>query len=1337
MTTPRSGTDDFQRLQRFRVYFLCECGAGWTRPLGSGLNHVHIGRHGGYAVAPDRQEAFLRENGPMILALLLYLWHGNDDSAAASRSSTQRRRSDSGIPEVANSSTPVLLKDSGQQARKSPNLVSALHEIQAIDLPKAIQQDVQLRFRTMIDLLVGLNPDLYHPFQESPSGESASTDNGISVPPASSTSPASATTDGTPPPSPPSSPSSSPAAKASAMWSYPASLSDMRRLYGYLGLHNPQVRQEQEPNGDLVRVTNLQGDATWICASHYRWTFYNSEVDSFFHWVESRGGAIDKQTGAVVMNIVSSDQLVRLCDWIIAKSGAALIELHLKLQWRFTRKDLWKLGRAVAKTNINVLTLNGCMYHEDSGFKILNKRHDPLLRMLEESRLQCLELSYFPSLFRRLSNVRFHAPMVERLVFGPGTASMAEGSSGSSKSDLASLASLLASCPNLRELVVPGLIQTETQASHLVDGLVTRPLCQNLSMLDLSRSAMNDGVAYRLAVGLDVTQIQHLNVSNNPLLSDRACARLIDGMRWRLASLGMAQTGFGDRALSTLISYLEGSDNSTSHGGLSNHANNTGSNHGRNSNSKEEGTHPPCPLVSLDIANNQCSQQAFQALARVRRRQSRHSNNTNSTSYNSHLRARGLVSLDLSLSSHLTDAECSQIVEKFVSPEVVKLRLAFCSVGDLTAKALAGVLLLLPCHTPCRLEELELQGNSMTSLGVGSLARALREVMAWSNLQSLDLSHSAEMDDVVAHSLLRGLIEADSLADLTDGTGTTASRIRPSFPLVVVTNPQQQQSLASCGFFSVLTELNLSSTRVGDETARSLARALAQSWVALETLTLLEPEAMTELGMATILEALTINTTVVELGIGSRFGGSLHQGASGNNGQGSNGANHNHVVGTVSSPTTAAAAAVAAAAPIPAEVALAATTAAAVDPMNQVDLFGTALLRLLEMNKRIRALTTIGAPMQAIAKGLLLNRTLVSLYLIKTRGSFDDLQAMGEAVAYNRSLLVLWMGGSDESLLRPMIPTDLRDSASGVGVVGAGGQSGGGGSGGHPTGRFGRVWKGDSLQDVDGLQNTTTRSGHWQDGPSSRRRNRRGGSQGSILFSSILPKSFRNMKDDEMTFHHANNNNNNHYNTVRKNPYMWSAAPAGGMSSTVIRNPLFDGIRRNHRLIKIRLDPIPTPLTSSPTMSREVNSASAGTSSPFSIPMQRKTTTRSVTFSRNNTTTTRSTPHAFAGVSGGGGGGLATTPISRSTSPPPQATSVHSPRPPTPTRLQSSISHQSLSALFDQVQQQERVIQQQLAKKMAANRAALWDHGQIGAEELRMLRVDEDIIREVCSDGLT
>ncbi|KAI8359020.1 hypothetical protein B0O80DRAFT_495653 [Mortierella sp. GBAus27b] len=81
---------------------------------------------------------------------------------------------------------------------------------------------------------------------------------------------------------------------------------------------------------------------------------------------------------------------------------------------------------------------------------------------------------------------------------------------------------------------------------------------------------------------------------------------------------------------------------------------------------------------------------------------------------------------------------------------------------------------------------------------------------------------------------------------------------------------------------------------------------------------------------------------------------------------------------------------------------------------------GSGIARLLETNKRIRSLTTLGAPLGPIARGMLLNQSLHSLYVIRSKGQFEDLQLMGQALGFTRTLLVFWMGGSDDFLLGPL-----------------------------------------------------------------------------------------------------------------------------------------------------------------------------------------------------------------------------------------------------------------------------------------------------------------------------
>ena len=51
-----------------------------------------------------------------------------------------------------------------------------------------------------------------------------------------------------------------------------------------------------------------------------------------------------------------------------------------------------------------------------------------------------------------------------------------------------------------------------------------------------------------------------------------------------------------------------------------------------------------------------------------------------------------------------------------------------------------------------------------------------------------------------------------------------------------------------------------------------------------------------------------------------------------------------------------------------------------------------------------------------------------------------------------------------------------------------------------------------------------------------------------------------------------------------------------------------------------------------------------------------------------------------------------------------------------------------------QMQQLQLMQQQQLNKKIQANRKLLRDRGRVGWEELKLLGVDDDVIREVCSE---
>ncbi|KAF9343565.1 hypothetical protein BGX34_006608, partial [Mortierella sp. NVP85] len=396
-----------------------------------------------------------------------------------------------------------------------------------------------------------------------------------------------------------------------------------------------------------------------------------------------------------------------------------------------------------------------------------------------------------------------------------------------------------------------------------------------------------------------------------------------------------------------------------------------------------EKTHSRGHLVYLDIEDNHCTVQGFKSLAKVK----------------SHLH---FVYLNLSGSKGLQDKECAQILEHVASSAMVTLRLAWTGFGDQSAKVLARALMVHAAKDdgpvtrmtgPCQLEELDLQACPIGPEGLRALCEAFDGTQTASCLRIMDLGHCGYLHDHVLQQLVETLAikngtlrsPAAQLKGKTLDVNSSTNEGEPNKGLprsssdpmprshsleeseAAVANgePQVPPRIAlpmPLGFFTNLQQLDLKSTQIGDDTAWLLSQALVQTWTMVHSLTILEPIAMSVQGVCWIIEALRENTSVQEFGIGK-----------------SN-----------------------------------------ITRQSDLDDFGSALAGLIETNKRIRSLTTLGAPLGSIAKGLLLNQTLHSLYLIRSKGQFEDLQLMGQALGFTRTLLVFWMGGSDDSLLGPL-----------------------------------------------------------------------------------------------------------------------------------------------------------------------------------------------------------------------------------------------------------------------------------------------------------------------------
>lgn len=1248
-TATATATDQEPPRCRYRLYFLCECSASFTLPLGSGLNHLHIAKHPGYEIEPGREDEFFRRYGTLVLMLLIFLRHGYDPS-------------DESPPSSSKSAPPKQSKDDPQFTDAKEALLKRVNRIstlKAADLPDAIARQVEQKVDDMIAYLEQLRMADHQESSnftnntnngDTPSGVEMYTkaDDNKSLP-------------------------------ASSLEDQPiqgiTSLSDLHQLYSFLGLSTVTKRVQSGQLGNLYRISNVRGQVSWVCVYHYRWTFLEKNIDDFEHWIVTRRGHFDKQTGSVSMTLVSRANARTFCSWITNKVAPSLVEVHLKLGWKFGKKDLWRLANALASSTVTVLSLDGCSFAGHSSYMNVHKKYDPILHLLSHGQLRSLELQRFPSMFSRLSSKAVKATSLRRLELGPGMTIDAR--------DRESFSQLIKSCSTLQELILPAFPATGLHMQAIMTGARATT---SLVTLDLSNSEMDEGAAIILAQGLFNSHICHLDLSRNEQLSDIGAARIIRAIGPRLTSLKMAQTGFGDMAAVALSKSMDGisitstlQDQLMMQHRLDIAALTAGHRPIRikaqdpmlvttelKAQVIKEKTQSAGCLVYLDIEDNECTAKGFRALAHVKSR-------------------LYFVYLNLSGSKGLEDEECAAILDHVASAEMRTLRLSCTGFGDLSAQALTRSFSRFQEFTSesgplgresglCQLEELDLHGCPISVDGFTILSEGLCRAEVSSRLKSLDLGHCGGLEDETAYELLKGILlpngsermsilselswhrrvdpGSQSLMDMASllKRGTTfggrdtlsenrggaslgaenrnrrrvelpgsdrplallvrsdSTPVMPSSrsgvfdtplgsladgtPVQLDLHPPRTVLPLPHGFFANLRQLDFKSTQIGDSTAWLLAQALIQPWVMISSLTLLEPTSMTSQGMCWIVEALCDNSSVQDFAIGKS------------------------------------------------NLAL----------PSDVDLFGSSLVNLMEMNKRIRSLTILGAPFGSVAKGLLLNQSLHSIYIIRSRGQPDDVQLMGQALSFNRSLLIFWMGGTDESLL--------------------------GGSGGA-TEQSNQERQEQQQQQQQQQNENMYRNFHLLHQQEEQQQRQRLGHYASVghgqSMSQKIGDALKSKFSVPSSHHYSPNDTNTRQQQQSQHPSMSPRTvtrvvtgandDAGLPTSSAApwtRNPIMEGIRRNHSLIKVTVDIFPPP----------------------------------------------------ASRPGRPGGGVPSRSVT----------------------MQGTSGRTSMAMELTPQEQAHWSQQQQVDKIIYANRKSLRERARIGWEELKLLGVDEDVIREVFAD---
>ena len=286
--------------QKFRLYFLCECGLH-THPTGPNqANYVHVARHEGYEII--RPNEFFRKYGPRTLQMLRILKGG--------------------------------LTIAGM-------VIPALKTIAAIDLPGGALKDLDARVTDSIRYL-----DQYHSGLDK---NAPGMDNGggltnkVNVDQLASSVPA---TDG-----------SETVIDALFQESFiQMEGADLRRLQSFL-----KRRDQDGAHGNLFRTVDAQGHVRWICLDHYRATYHQRQDREFENEIKLNRGVYDKHLGIVKLTLSSGEAFDRFIG-AMTRAGA-FNELDVSLR-NYSYQELKMLAESLKKTNVSKLTLTCHEYRE-------------------------------------------------------------------------------------------------------------------------------------------------------------------------------------------------------------------------------------------------------------------------------------------------------------------------------------------------------------------------------------------------------------------------------------------------------------------------------------------------------------------------------------------------------------------------------------------------------------------------------------------------------------------------------------------------------------------------------------------------------------------------------------------------------------------------------------------------------------------------------------------------------------------------------------------------------------------------------------------------------------
>ncbi|KAG0279521.1 hypothetical protein BGZ95_000949 [Linnemannia exigua] len=125
---------------------------------------------------------------------------------------------------------------------------------------------------------------------------------------------------------------------------------DLRRLNSFL-----RNKDADKILGNLYRITTDTGHVKWVCLDHYRQVYRETAMSSFLQCVESNGGTFGAQLGKVTISLKSATAAKDFFNRL-AQHAPAVTALKVTLDWSFGSADLAMIVDKTSHSNVRDFT---------------------------------------------------------------------------------------------------------------------------------------------------------------------------------------------------------------------------------------------------------------------------------------------------------------------------------------------------------------------------------------------------------------------------------------------------------------------------------------------------------------------------------------------------------------------------------------------------------------------------------------------------------------------------------------------------------------------------------------------------------------------------------------------------------------------------------------------------------------------------------------------------------------------------------------------------------------------------------------------------------------------